>query len=215
MTKRKAAPVSSAKRPKPAPRNRTSRTWSPFMFLDPQGSFPGWRYGVLRREYAQIRNDLGEFVRRKLHPVNAPPPGQKWAPTAARAEILLPPGGVPDHLLDPQALVELYQAQLLDWQTGLLCVITLKSEHRTLNERWEAARQFAVRSFCRDRGLPVILALHVPSLAGVEGAMPHVHLMAPTRRLLPGLGVFGALDREVSSDAGQLPLYQEYRSLGA
>lgn len=214
MTKAKKPTKNGPKPPKTGATAVRSRAWSPFMFLDPAASFPGWRFGVLRRKYQGLANDLEEFVRYKLHPVDAPKPGAKWRPTATRSEVLLPGGGVPDHLLDPQTLVTAYKAQLLDWQTSLLVVITIKPKVATLNEAWEAARAFARHSFCSPRrGLPVILVQHAPFLAGVAGSPPHLHLMAFTRRLLPGSGLFGAIDKEVSSDAGQIPLYEEYLSL--
>lgn len=189
------------------------QAWCPYMFLDAGPGRGEWVRGVLRRHYNGHENDIVEFVRGKLHPVDPPNPGERWRPTAARAEVLLPPGGVPDCLLDPQRLVELYAENLLAWQTGLACVIKITSKAATLHEGWERARAYARSAFCcgeSRRGLPVILAQHAPFLAGMDGSAPQVHVIALARRSLAG-GAFGALDYEVTSDEGLLPLYEEFQ----
>jgi hypothetical protein len=207
------------KRGKPASRRPATtrpkgQPWCPYMFLDAGPGRGEWVRGVLRRRYNDHDNDIVDFVRSKLHPIDPPKPGERWRPTAARVEVLLPPGGIPDFLLDPQRLVELYADHLLDWQTGLACVIKLTARSPSLNEGWERAREYARAAFCagkKRRGLPVILAQHAPFLAGAEGVEPHVHAIALARRVLPG-GSFGGLDYEVTSDEGLIPLYEEYKA---
>ncbi len=208
--------ITRAKATAPKPKSewrRRGSAWCPYMYLDEGPGRGEWVRGVLRRHYNGRDNDIVEFVRGKLHPVHAPEPGERWRPTAARAEVLLPPG-VPDCFLDPQRLVELYADQLLHWQTGLACVIKVTARAPTLHEGWERARAFGRTAFCtgkKRRHLPVILAQHAPFLAGVEGGTPHVHVIALARQMLPG-GSFGALDYEVTSDEGLLPLHEEFRA---
>jgi hypothetical protein len=183
------------------------------MYLDDGPGRGEWVRGVLRRHYNGRENDIVDFVRGKLHPIDPPKTGERWRPTASRAEVLLPPG-VPDCLLDPQRLVELYADHLLEWQTGLACVTKITAKAPSLHEVWERARAYGRSAFCcgkKRRGLPVILVQHAPFLAGIDGSAPHVHVIALARRCLPG-GAFGALDYEVTSDEGLIPLYEEFKA---
>jgi hypothetical protein len=208
--KRRATALAPA--PSEAP---TGRAWCPYFYLLPTPDADGtWQSGVLRRTYNGRTNDVVEFTRSKLHPVDPPPAGNPWKPTAARAEVLLPPGGTSDLFLDPQTLVERYAEQLLPWQTSLLSLVKITLDLATLNEPWQIVHSWAVSSICRKRGLPVILVQHAPFLAGVEGARAHLHALILCRRTAAGSN-FAGLDFELTCDEGHPPLYRDFKAFAA
>jgi hypothetical protein len=194
------------------------RAWCPYMYLLPSPAAGSeWTSGVLRRQYNGRTNDLVEFVRAKLHPVDLPSRGTPWKPTAARHEVLLPPGGVSDLLLDPRRLTERYADQLLTWQTSLLAVIKIVPAPQagsTMNEAWQVVHGWAVSRICRARGLPVILVQHAPFLAGKDDTPAHLHALIFGRRMSGGSS-FGGIDFELTSDEGHPPLYAEYKAYAA
>lgn len=209
-SKKKArAEVTRSFRPK-------GRTWSPRMYMDPAGSTPGFHYSVLRRTYNGQENNASEFVRQKLYPVKAPPTGV-WDPpfTCLRHDVLLPSGAV-DALMCPQRLLAAYERHLLAWRSGLLCVLKVEQAlSEPLQASYERIRQAARSSFALRRKLPVIVIAHAPFLAGASpvNRAPHCHVIAlPAELSLLG---FTTLNDEVTSDAGHLALYEEFRSVGA
>jgi hypothetical protein len=210
--KKNAVRSTSAGRDRPRPAAAKKRAWCPYMYLLPSpGGGHDWVSGVLRRTYNGRANDVVEFVRSKLHPVDAPAPGQLWKSTAVRSEVLLPPGGGSDHFLDPKTLTERYAEQLLSWQTSLLSVIKITLDSTTLNEPWSLVHAWTHSSICRARGLPVILVQHAPFLAGVEGVASHLHVLILSRRMAAGSN-FGGLDFELTSDEGHPPLYRDFKA---
>lgn len=203
---------------KPAAIVERSRAWCPFMFLlpSPDGG-SDWTSGVLRRQYNRRRNDVVEYVKSKLHPVDAPPPGAPWKPTAVRWEVVLPPGGIADHLLDPKCLAERFAEQLLPWQTSLLMVIKIVPDAPlagTLNEPWQLVHSWLVARVCRARGLPSILVQHEPSRAGIETVSSHLHVLIFSRRMA-GNSSFAGVDFELTCDEGHGPLYRDFKAHAA
>ena len=210
--KKKAVRTPSTGRQRARPGAAKNRAWCPYMYLlpSPDGG-QDWVSGVLRRTYNEHTNDAVDFVRSKLHPIDPPAPGQPWKPTAVRSEVLLPPGGVSDHFLDPKTLISRYAEQLLSWQTSLLSVVKITLDSTTLNEPWSLVRAWTNQSICRARGLPVILVQHAPFLAGVEDAASHLHVMILSRRMAAGSS-FGGLDFELTCDEGHPPLYRDFKA---
>jgi len=202
---------------KPQTRGR-GRGWSPFMYMNPAGDTPGFSYGVLRRVYRGQACSLGasEFVRRKLYPIEAPPAGDWTKPfTSSRWDVLLPPSGS-DEYLAPQQLMEAYERHLLPWRQGLLCTIkVVQPLSEPLQSSYERIRLAARHAFPLKRNLPVILIAHAPFLAGVDAGIrqPHTHVCVLGSAL--SLLGWGTPNDEVTSDAGHLALYEEFKAAGA
>ncbi|HEX8572878.1 MAG TPA: hypothetical protein VF759_09015 [Allosphingosinicella sp.] len=202
---------------KPQPRE-WGRAWSPVMYINPAGDTPGFSYGVLRRVYRGQACSLSasEFVRRKLYPVEAPRAGDWTKPfTCSRWDVLLPPSGS-DEYLAPERLMEAYERHLLPWRQGLLCTIkVVQPLSEPLHSSYERIRLAVRQAFSIKRNLPVILIAHAPFLAGVNPRVrqPHAHIcvLATELSMLP----WGAPNDEVTSDAGHLALYEEFKAAGA
>jgi hypothetical protein len=202
---------------KPQPRDRGT-AWSPIMYMNPGGVTPGFSYGVLRRAYRGKACSLNaaEFVRRKLYPIEAPPEGDWTKPfTCSRWDVLLPPSGS-DEYMAPQRLMEDYRQHLLAWRQGLLCTIkVVQPLTEPLQSSYERIRLAVRQAFALRRNLPAVLIAHAPFLAGIDSRtrQPHVHVavLAYERSLLG----WGAPNDEVTSDAGHLALYEEFKAAGA
>jgi hypothetical protein len=188
------------------------------MYMNPEGETPGFSYGVLRRVYrGQVCNvGASEFVRRKLYPVEAPPAGDWTKPfTCARWDVMLPPSGS-DEYMAPQRLLEGYQRYLLPWRQGLLCTIkVVQPLTQPLQSSYERIRLAARQAFAMRRNLPAVVVAHAPFLAGVNVRLrqPHVHILVLASEL--SLLGWGAPNDEVTSDAGHLALYEEFKAVGA
>ncbi len=200
-----------------AKRRGSARPWSPQMFMNPAGDTPGFSYGVLRRVYMgkPCGVSASEFVRRKLYPIEAPPAGDWSKPfTCSRWDVLLPPSAG-DEYLSPQRLMDDYERHMLSWRRSLLCAIKiLQPVTEPLQASYERIRA-AARAAALKRNLPVILCAHAPFLAGVAPALrqPHTHvLLLPSERSRLG---WGSPNDEVTSDAGHLSLYEEFKAAGA
>lgn len=196
---------------------RTGRAWSPSMYINPAGDTPGFSYGVLRRVYRGEACSLSasEFVRRKLYPIDAPPEGDWSRPfTCSRFDVLLPPSGS-DEYMAPQRLMEAYERNLLPWRKGLVCTIkVLQPLSGPLQSSYERIRA-AARKASLKRNLPVVLCAHAPFHAGVDVRLrqPHVHVVLLASEL--SLLGWGPPNDEVTSDAGHLALYHEFKADGA
>jgi len=199
--------------------SRQVRSWSPQMYMNPGGETPGFSYGVLRRTYRGEPCSVSpsEFVRRKLYPIDAPPEGCWDRPfSCIRAEVLLPPGAV-DEFMDPQRLLDAYERHLPAWRQGLLCAIKVEQPvNEPLQASFERIRAAARISFALRRNLPAVVIAHAPFLAGasLEFRRPHIHVLGLTAAV-PGILGFCGLDDEVTSDAGHLALWNEFRAAGA
>jgi hypothetical protein len=212
-----AKPLKRAPSRGPKSKARTGKAWSPSMYINPAGDTPGFSYGVLRREYRGEPCSLSasEFVRRKLYPIEAPPKGDWTRPfTCSRFDVLLPPSGS-DEYMAPQRLMEAYERNLLPWRKGLVCAIkVLQPLSEPLQSSYERIRA-AARKASLKRNLPVVLCAHAPFLAGVDVRLrqPHVHVILLASEL--SLLGWGPPNDEVTSDAGHLVLYHEFKNEGA
>jgi hypothetical protein len=202
---------------KPQPRER-GRSWSPFMYMNPGGDTPGFSYGVLRRVYRGQACSVGasEFVRRKLYPIEAPAEGDWTKPfTCSRWDVLLPPSGS-DEYMAPERLLRDYEEHILPWRQGVLSTFkVVQPLTEPLQSSYERIRLAARQAFALRRNLPAVLIAHAPFLAGVDARtrQPHVHVaVLPYQRSLLG---WGAPNDEVTSDAGHLALYEEFKAAGA
>jgi hypothetical protein len=208
--------VKPRQRNKRVQRNPRGRCWAPNMYLDPAGTTPGFHYSVLRRSYNGVQNDAAEFIRQKLFPIGAPPAGDWRRPfTCLRYDVLLPPGAV-DALMCPERLVEAYQRHLFSWRNGLLCVLKVDQPvTEPLHSSYERVRQAARTAFALKRNLPVLVIAHAPFLSGASATSrgPHCHVLGLTAEL--SILGFTSTNDEITSDAGHLPLYREFREFGA
>jgi hypothetical protein len=130
--------------------------------------------------------------------------------------VLLPPGAV-DEFTDPRRLLEAYERHLPAWRQGLLCAIKVAQPlGEPLQASYERIRFAARISFALRRELPAIVIAHAPFLAGSrpDHRGPHCHIVGLTAEI-SGVLPFTGLNDEVTSDAGHLTLFEEFRVVGA
>jgi hypothetical protein len=193
--------------------------WSPQMYMNPGGDTPGFSYGVLRRTFRgkPCSVSASEFVRRKLYPIEAPPEGcWEGAFTCMRLDVLLPPGCV-DEFMDARRLLDAYERHLPAWRQGILCVLKVTQPvNEPLQASYERIRFAARISFALRRNVPAIVVAHAPFLSGaaLEHRRPHCHIIALGMQVAGVLG-FAGTDDEITSDAGHLALFEEFKAVGA
>jgi hypothetical protein len=140
-------------------------------------------YGCLRPSFRGHLNSAAAFTAAKLT-VGAPPDTPPWTLTAARAEVLLPPGA-DDRLSDPRILMETVDAELPVKAKALLAYLTFTFPTARLHEQYELVRAFTRRLIVDPFEVAALLVQHAPHRAG-SASPPHVHaLLAGPRRLTP------------------------------
>ena len=140
-------------------------------------------YGCLRPSFRGHRNSAAAFAAAKLT-VGASPDTPLWTLTAARAEVLLPPGA-DDRLFDPRILMETVDAELPVKARALLAYLTFTFPTARLHEQYELVRDFSRRLIVDPFEVAALLVQHAPHRAG-SASPPHVHvLIAGPRRLTP------------------------------
>ena len=151
---------------------------------DPLGTI-GTRvmYGCLRPSFRGHVNSAAAFAEKKVR-VAAPPGTPPWTLTAARAEVLLPPGA-DDRLAEPRVLMEEVDASHSHHGKSLLAYLTFTFPCGRLHHQWQLVRTFVQRSLVELFEVGVLLVQHAPGRAGFP-TDPHVHvLVAGPRRLTP------------------------------
>lgn len=140
-------------------------------------------YGCLRPSFRGHRNSATTFAAAKLA-VGALPETPPWILTAARADVLLPPGA-DDRLSDPRFLMETVDAELPVKAKALLAYFTFTFLTPRLHEKYELVRDFTRRLIIDSFEVAALLVEQAPHRAG-SGNLPHVHvLIAGPRRLTP------------------------------
>lgn len=183
---------------------------SPYLFLNPLGSFPDFTAGCLRRVYNGRTNSAEEFGRLKLHPINPPASGQPWTPRC-RYTVLLPAAAA-DEYSDPRRLLASFDAAALGWKTALVAYATFRFPSLgRLHVMFEEVRAVA-RLLVETRGTPAMVVQHVPGAAGSRNS-PHCHLLVPVRTL-GGIGDgWGAYDEVLETDQGQQLIWDAWQTV--
>lgn len=117
-------------------------------------------------------------------------------PNCYANETLLPPDAS-DLLEAPAALIGRYEEQVLEQQTDLMCITTLRFDAAMPCHRaWRLGVGFAYGALSCRRNLAVIAVQHVPARALRENKQ-HIHLIYPSRKLLHGsqFGAFTSLTK--------------------
>lgn len=145
----------------------------------------GLSFAVLRRNFSGKTNQVPDWILGKLglNPAGAPlSQGSRLA--NVRRDILLP-DGASDELYHPSALCALYERTANEHQKDLVIHCKLLVDgYQPLHHWWEAARMFATDTLVKAHQLSVIMVLHDPPATGyISAVAPHIHLMAPARRL--------------------------------
>lgn len=173
-------------------------------------------YGVASRVKAGRYQSAHMIVARRLEnfeAANAPPLS---GPSTCRRDDVLLPRHSPDHCWTPRGLCDHFEAQAMPNQTDLFGVLTLRCAHQDARPAfWESVRGFLKTHIVDARQLPVVMALHVPSIAA-RNLPPHVHALVSLRQL-PGPD-FGVFDADLKGpDAKQilLDLWDAWRSADA
>lgn len=140
-------------------------------------------YGCLRPVFRGHRNSAAAFAAAKLT-VGAAPDTPPWTLTAARAEVVLPPGA-DDRLSDARFLMEAVDAELPVKAKALLAYFTFTFPTDRLHEQYELVRDFTRRLIVDPFEVAALLVQHAPHRNARAGT-PHVHLIfAGPRRLTP------------------------------
>lgn len=131
---------------------------------------PDVAFAVLRRNYANHRNDARVYASNKLHPINRPLSLDDHRPEA-RHEVLLP-HDAEDRFLDPKLLFEDFEAEQVPNQKDLVTHVKLSPPTSRHHQLWEDSRHFAVQEFVRKERLAVLMIMHVPKLSPCPSAPP-------------------------------------------
>lgn len=147
----------------------------------PGGSGVRTMWGVLRRLYREYENSAQEYVAAKLRPSWSPDP---LAVTAARAELIAPPG-VDDSFADPHlfaARLDMEIGRDTAGKTPLLAYATITDPSAgSVHGFWEELRQVS-RALVDAHGGPVLAIVHAPGRAGSANAL-HGHLLISPYRV--------------------------------
>jgi hypothetical protein len=145
------------------------------------------------------RESIEPRITKKRRPAGA----QSNVDTAAKIEVLLP-GDAPQDYADVDFLIRHYEMSLSPEETTAFIQITIRfGDSPNLHRPYEAARAW-LRSFYASEeghGVPVLLILHAPHLAG-SSADGHVHAIVFPRRLSRFGWTGGAL--ELGSDGAAI-----------
>lgn len=144
------------------------------------------------------RQSILSNFRKKRRPVQ----GDGDQDTAAKVEVLLP-GDAPQEYWDSDFLVRRYEEILPTEENTAYAQVTLRfPDARSVHHPYEVARSW-VRSFFVDDpdiGVPVVLAVHAPYLAGSQSPI-HCHaLVLPYQLRWHGWGKAVA---DLANDQGQ------------
>ena len=153
-------------------------------------------FGCLRPSFRGHRNSAAAFAAAKLT-VGAPPGTPPWTLTAARAEVLLPPGA-DDRLSVPRILMETIDAELPVKAKALLAYLTFTFPTPRLHEQYELVRDFTRRFIVDAFEVAALLVQHAPHRAGSANP-PHVHVLITGPRRLTPLG-FGEWVTPLATD---------------
>lgn len=168
-------------------------------------------YGCLRPSFRGHRNSAAAFAAAKMT-VGASPDTPLWTLTAARAEVLLPPGA-DDRLFDPRILMETVDAEVPVKAKALLAYLTFTFPTPRLHEQYELVRDFTRRLIVDPFEVAALLVQHAPHRAG-SASPPHVHvLIAGPRRLTP-LG-FGEWVMPLATDKAHALVGNAFREFQA
>lgn len=174
-----------------------------WLFLNPTGpNDSGTTFGVLRRTYGDRVNTAASFGAKKACPVEQTfDAGVSWPVTAARIDVVLPPGA-DDALSSPRVLLDAMDAHALPTEPALLVYVTVPFPDVTrLHQAWECARGFAAK-LARQRNLAILTVLHAPGTVSSPNPV-HAHLCISARSV-PALGMSqGLYDRDLICDRGQ------------
>jgi hypothetical protein len=172
----------------------------------PQGSaVERLSYGVAPRIKAGRRQTAHMIVARRLENFEITEAPSLTSPDCRRHDVLLP-SDAPDHCWTPQGLCDHFEAQALPHQTDLFGVLTLRCAHKDSRQLfWESVRAFLKTHIADDRRLPVVMALHIPSIAARDFP-PHIHALVSLRQL-PGPD-FSIFDAELKGPGAKQILLQ-------
>lgn len=161
-------------------------------------------------------NSMEASVCKRLYPHRRPSsPSEPWRdPTCYHWDVVLPLGAHDDLWKDPQKLCRAYDAATFPGLRDLLISLTLRApwleaKGIRIHEFHQVVTGFA-KARLAGRGLPTIIAIHVPSRSGRPQAGPiHWHCLIAARRWSALTGP-SSFCREVLIDARKV-LEDEWR----
>ncbi|MEO1968560.1 MAG: hypothetical protein ABGW87_07610 [Sphingomonadaceae bacterium] len=171
----------------------------PGLDYDPvRGNLADFSFGIIQAKSADESPRTAEAtIGKRLFPISRPTDlSQPWpSPTCHRFDVLLPPGAA-DEFAEPQQLCRAFDRQSFGDIRDLVVIITIRfpkidavTSGARLHEAWELGRSFCAE-LVHAHQVAIVAVMHVPARAARPG-LPHIHLMAPARVLLPsGFGKF-------------------------
>lgn len=153
-------------------------------------------------------------VFKRLFPILKPDDAKApWInPTCFLHSVQLPPGAN-DALWDAQRLARAYDEQGFSVRDVLIIVTLRFPEAETvpqllrLHEAWRISQEFVWSRVVCEHRVAAISVMHVPARAARPGS-PHVHILIPSRELLPT--GFGKFARPLGTDEGRGLMDEEW-----
>lgn len=191
-------------------------------FVPVPGSDPNLVFGVIRATLAGSPNTALGAVFRRLFPVAKPKdPQLPWPrPTCFRHDVLLPDWANADYV-DPQVLCRAYDAQTWEGVKDLAIIINFRfpetlsvagaAPTMSLTGVYELVRGYSYQKLTRERGLATVVAMHVPSRAGIVDGFPHCHVIGLCRSVVGPAG-FGPFRPELCRDSSRAIIEAEWKS---
>jgi hypothetical protein len=186
------------------------------------GSDPNLVFGVIRATLAGVSNTAMSAVFRRLFPVAKPRnPQAPWPKaTCFKSDVLLPDWTNVDYY-DPQVLCRAFDAQTWEGVRDLAIIINFRFPETlgvdgapptmSLTGAYELARAYSYEKLTRERGLAAVIAMHVPSRAGIVDGFPHCHVIGLCRSLVGPAG-FGPFRPELCRDSSREIIEGEWAS---
>jgi hypothetical protein len=184
-------------------------------YVPVRGADPTLVFGVVRSTLGGKANTATGAILRRLFPIKLPTcdDGPVLTPQCHRHDVTLPNWANADYV-NPLVAARAYDDLGWDGMKDLVIMMNFRFPEAistppliSLPAAWELVRGFAYQRLSRDRGLVVVLAMHVPAHAGQPGA-PHVHALALARRCGPA--GFGEFVRPLATDAGRAIIEEEF-----
>lgn len=152
---------------------------------------------AMARFYWPAGDGLRETIEPRFTKKRRPAGADDGVDTAAKIEVLLP-ADAPQDYADPGFLVRHYEASLPPDEVLAFVQVTIRfGDSPNLHYPYEVARSWIRAHFVEPMGLPVVLILHAPYLAGSD-ADGHVHALILPRRA-SRLG-WMAVERDLGND---------------
>jgi hypothetical protein len=173
-------------------------------FVNGGGFYPGFQFKRGWWEGPGEREGIYSTFASRIQVGDCPKAGM-----ALRHEVLLPDLASSEYL-DWEVLVRRFDETLPSFCHDAYAAVKIDlPPDQAPHVGFETVRSYAHEYFVRGKDLPVVLALHVPYMAGSKNR-PHTHILIPARQL--GAHGFGLACRDLCSDQGHLASFEAWKA---